>query len=165
MTDPETTETPAPPVTGMDLIRLRQRLLAEIQAGWYGGRPAVSPHGRRIYAHGQVQHLTMHKEPRRPPPPHEEGRAYLRHVLTVWRTTYAPVSIQDDADGGPIRRALVAAGMALAGPGVDGQERADTLVRIATMWSHRQIDRAIADLALSPVMPWDIRKTGGPGPD
>lgn len=154
-----------PIMSTMDEIRLHQRQRTAIREDWYGGRPAVSPHGRRIYSHGQVQHLTMHKEPRQPSPPHEEGRAYLRRVLTEWRTTHSIVAKHDDAAGGPVRRALVAAGMALADPGVDGQERADTLVRIATMWSHKQIDRAIADLALIAVMPWDIRKTGLPGPD
>ncbi|KQP90769.1 hypothetical protein ASF57_23470 [Methylobacterium sp. Leaf117] len=86
-------------------------------------------------------------------------------MLTEWRTTHSVVATHDDAAGGPVRRALVAAGLALADPGVDGQERADTLVIIATTWSHKHIDGGIAKLALSPVGPWDIRKIGMPGPD
>ncbi|KQP85326.1 hypothetical protein ASF60_21800 [Methylobacterium sp. Leaf113] len=141
--------------------RLIQRQRLAIQEGWYGGRPRVSPHGRRKYSpYGHVQHLTLHHEPRPAPPGHDEGRAYLRRVLQEWRTTYAALSAADDADGGPIRRALVAAGLALADPGVDGQERADVYVTMSAMTPPRHIDRAIAMIARLPTEPWDIAKDG-----
>ncbi|WP_311274037.1 hypothetical protein [Methylobacterium sp. WCS2018Hpa-22] len=143
----------------MEKNRLIQRQRLAIQEGWYGGRPRVSPHGRRAYStYGRVRHLTMHQEPRPAPPGHDEGRAYLRRVLREWRTTYAALSAADDADGGPTRRAIVAAGLALADPGVDGQERADVYVTMVAMTQPRHIDRAIAQIGQLPVEPWDIAK-------
>ena len=165
MTDPETTETATPAMTAMDAHRLRMRMLTEIRDGWYGGRPRVSPHGRRTYSHGRVQHLTLHHEARQSPPPHDEGRAYLRRILTEWRTTYAPVSTWDDAKGGPTRRALVAAGQALADPSVDGQERADELVGLATRAAVKDLDKAVAGLLATAHGEWSIAKASGPRDD
>lgn len=156
MTGPETTETATPAMTTMEEHRAATGMLREIQAGWYGGRPQVSPHGRRVYRHGRAQHLSAHHAPMHAPPAHEEGRAFLRRVLTEWRTTYAPVATWDDARGGSTRRALVAAGVALGDPGLDGQERADALVRLATMAASKDLDQAVAALLAAPQGEWDV---------
>lgn len=135
--------------------------LAAIRTGWYAGAPAVSPHGRRIYAGGLVQHLTDHQESRQPPPSHEAGQAYLRALLRDWRTVHAPLADWDTAHGGALRRCLVAAGVALRDPTDDGRERADYLVRqasFATLSSTTlaRLDAKAEKLARVPVGPWRI---------
>lgn len=153
-------------MTPMEEFRLAKDLLAGIRDGWYGGRPRVSPHGRRIYSNGRVQHLTVHHEPTQAPPGHDEGRAFLRTVLTEWRTTYAAASTWDDTRrGGSTRRALVAAGMALADPGVDGQERADAIMRMATSMFHSDLDKPVAALLATARGEWSIAKASGPRDD
>ncbi len=134
--------------------------LAAIRTGWYAGAPAVSPHGRRIYAGGLVQHLTDHHETRPPPPSHEAGQAYLRAQLRDWRTVHASLAEWDAANGGALRRCLVAAGVALRDETDDGRERADFLVRQACLClsttTLAKLDAKVEKLARMPVGPWRI---------
>lgn len=143
-----------------DAFDERRARLTAIRAGWYGDAPAVSPHGRRIYKHGTVEHLTTHHESRQPPPSHEVGRAYLRALLRDWRTEHAALAEWDVENGGALRRCLVAAGVALRDETDDGRERADFLVRQATMSASSsavpRLDGIIARLATMPVGPWRI---------
>lgn len=140
-------------------LDIRGRLSA-IRAGWYAGAPAVSPHGRRMYSGGLVYHMTAHQEMRQPPPSHEAGQAYLRALLRDWRTAHAPLAEWDAANGGALRRCLVAAGVALRDQTDDGRERADFLVRQACLClsttTLAKLDAKIAKLAKVPVGPWRI---------
>ncbi|AYO83119.1 hypothetical protein [Methylobacterium brachiatum] len=139
--------------------------LAAIRAGWYGDARPVSPHGRRIYAAGSVHHLCEQVEARRPPPSHEAGRAYLRGVLQDWRTEHAVLAEFDASRGGAMRRALVAAGLALMDETDDGRERADCLVLEVTMSVRARrpevLDGIVAHLAAMPRGPFRLG-WGGP---
>jgi hypothetical protein len=139
--------------------------LAAIRAGWYGDARPVSPHGRRIYQAGSVHHLSEQVEARLPPPSHEAGRAYLRSVLRDWRTEHAVLADFDVSRGGAMRRALVAAGRALADETDDGRERADCLVLEATHSVRARkpevLDSIVAWLAALPRGPYRLG-WGGP---
>ncbi|SDM31265.1 hypothetical protein SAMN05216360_101519 [Methylobacterium phyllostachyos] len=143
----------------------RVACLAAIRAGWYGDAQPVSPHGRRMYAAGAVHHLSEQTEALLPPPSHEAGRTYLRGVLRDWRTVHAVLADYDASRGGAMRRALVAAGRALADETDDGRERADALVREATISVRARkpevLDAIVAHLGTIPVGPFRLG-WGGP---
>lgn len=147
----------------MDVAAFHERRLrlAAILAGWYGGGPKQSPHGRRIYVGGdRVRHLGDENESRQPPPSHDAGQAYLRSVLRDWRTEHAELAEWDAVHGGALRRCLVAAGLALQDETEDGRERADSLVReachAASPRTLGRLDVTVARLAKMPKGPWRL---------
>lgn len=131
MTRPLVINQPHPAVVRAgELKALRERALD----AWYGGAKPVSPHGRRRYGHDRPEYLTENHAPILPLPVPAAGQAALRAILQGWRGdgAYAALGAWDDEQGGPARRALVAAGQLLAGePEEDARERADYLVRYA----------------------------------
>ncbi|MET7244710.1 hypothetical protein ABZT49_15210 [Methylobacterium sp. EM32] len=154
MTRPIVIDQPHPKVVRAgELKALRARALD----AWYGGARPVSPHGRRQYRYGRVVYLTENHAPLPAPPAAAAGQAALRAILQGWRTgEYALLGADDAERGGAVRRALVAAGMLLAGdPDDDARERADWLVILALGPRTQDLDGARERLlALPAPAPW-----------
>lgn len=142
------------------LLRHRALQAARKRAleAWYGGAKPVSPHGRRYYGHERPEYLTENHAPIPPLPSPADGQAALRAILHGWRGEgeYAALGAWDDAQGGPARRALVAAGQLLAGePDEDARERADCLVRHAMYPAVSHLDGRRERLLARPApAPW-----------
>nr|WP_137830659.1 hypothetical protein [Methylobacterium sp. L1A1] len=138
----------------IELQDLRKRALD----AWYGGAKPVSPHGRRRYGHDRPAYLTENHAPILPLPAPAAGQAALRAILQGWRGdgAYAALGAWDDEQGGPARRALVAAGTLLAGePDDDDRERADCLVRFALYPQVKNLDSRRERLLARPApAPW-----------
>ena len=142
-----------------DLARIElQDLRAKALDAWYGGAKPVSPHGRRRYTHDRPAYLTENHAPILPLPAAAAGQAALRAILQGWRGdgAYAALGAWDDAQGGPARHALVAAGQLLAGePEEDAREGADALVRHAMSHVVSKLDaRRERMLARQAPAPW-----------
>lgn len=137
-----------------ELQALRKRALD----AWYGGAKPVPPHGRRRYTHDRPAYLTADHAPLMPLPAPAAGQAALRTILRGWRGDgeYAALGAWDDEQGGPARRALVAAGTLLAGePDDDARERADALVIDAMSPHVKRLDARRERLLARPApAPW-----------
>jgi hypothetical protein len=137
-----------------ELKALRARALD----AWYGGAKPANPHGRRVYGHDRPEYLTENHAPLLPLPAPAAGQAALRTILKGWRGDgeYAALGAWDDEQGGPARRALVAAGKLLAGePDDDARERADALVRDAMSSHVKRLDARRERLLARPApAPW-----------
>ncbi|TGD99743.1 hypothetical protein [Methylobacterium nonmethylotrophicum] len=137
-----------------ELQALRQRALD----AWYGGAKPASPHGRRVYTHDRPAYLTEDHAPLLPLPAPAAGQAALRTILRGLRGDgeYAALGAWDDEQGGPARRALVAAGTLLAGePDDDARERADFLLRYAMSHVVSNLDARRERLLARPApAPW-----------
>lgn len=135
-----------------------QALRARALDAWYGSAKPVNPHGRRRYGSGRPEYLTENHAPLLPPPAAAAGQAALRTILQAWRGDgeYAALGTWDDEQGGPVRRALVAAGILLSGePDDDARERADCLVRLATFSQVKKLDARREELLARPApAPW-----------
>lgn len=150
-------------------VRGRYAVRAALLAAWYGPVRETNPRGRRIYGYGCVHHMTEHHAPLRTPPSHADGRERLRSILKDWRSSpvFMPLSAWDDEHGGHLRRAIVKAGLLLLVEDEnddDARERADAIVqRVAHTVSPRGLNAMAAfmdALALLPVGPWDVNKSG-----
>ncbi|TXN17332.1 hypothetical protein FV219_00015 [Methylobacterium sp. WL122] len=151
--------------------RIRQAASDRILACWYGYPPGDKAArfaaerfimGRRIYTSAPwIYHGGEAQGPHGVPPSHDVGRERLRAILTGWHTPeWKDASQPDDETGGGARRALKAAGIALADAGQDGIERADALVLMASKCvghpsvTAERIDRFITSLAALPKGHW-----------